>query len=504
MTRPSHHALLLALGLACTTVHVAASAAGSRDEAQEQAIRQDDSFQQELIAAAEQVISGDSLGAAIAYERLLADPRLETLEPALRSEVWARAAIAAGLQGDDTLADDRLRRALEINPDYADARVMLANRQLSLNQLDAAADNMIRAIGDGEDAPTLEEDQVWFISMHLRKDPARRQTLLQALFDHNWKPDGVEPSWYWVDLAELQVASGQLDRVAATLERVDEPLPLIQLRSDKRFDRFIQRGDPRFDPVAAAQRYIDRMRVETMLSPGLNEAAVALANALLITGQAEDVVGMTQSLGEFAAQARSLPEPEEARPVGMMLNARARAFWQLGRNDEAIQTQELATRMASPGDDTEQKLRLASSYTGLHRPALARQTLRDMGELSVQGEGMTQVILLQAAQQLADDAAQQQARSALAAVRPQAPAYTMLGLVTDHRLDEAAAVLAERLADPLERGSALLELQQLRERPELPGDKDFHASWKQFKARADVIAAAEKVGRIERYALYSE
>lgn len=464
----------------------------------------DSAFNEAVQAASTQLAEGDSLGAAIAYERLLADSRLDTLEPALRSEVWARAAIAAGLQNDNPLAGQRVQKALDIKPDYADARLLLAGHQISLNQLDAAADNMIRGIRDSKDMPPLAEDQVWYISMHLRTDPARRQALLQALFDQHWKPDGIEPSWYWVDLAELQVESAQSDRVAATLERVDEPLPLIQLRSDRRFDRFIQRADARFDPVAAAQRHIDRMRVETMLSPGLNEAAVALANALLVTGQAEDVVGMTQSLGEFAAQARSLPEADEARPVGMMLNARARAFWQLGRNDDAIQAQELATRMASPGDDTEQKLHLASSYTGLHRPALARQTLRDMGGLSVQGEGMTQVILLQAAQQLADAAAQQRARDALAAVRAQAPAYTMLGLVTDHRLDEAVAVLTERLADPQERGSALLELQHLRERPELPGDRDFLASWKQFKARADVIAAAEKVGRIDRYPLYSE
>jgi len=464
----------------------------------------DPAFNEAVQAASDQVARGDSLGAAIAYERLLADPRLETLEPEPRSEVWARAAIAAGLQGDDTLADDRLRRALEINPDYADARVMLANRQLSLNQLDAAADNMIRAIGDGKDAPTLEEDQVWFISMHLRKDPARRQALLQALFDHHWKPHGVEPSWYWVDLAELQVASGQLDRVAATLERVDEPLPLIQLRSDKRFDRFIQRGDRRFDPLAAAQRHIDRLRVETMLSPGLNEAAVTLANALLVSGQADEVVGMTRSLGEFAAQAQSLPEPEEARLVGMMLNARARAFWQLGSSDDAIQTQQLAVRMAAPDNDVEQRLRLASGYTALHRPALARQTLKDIGELSVHGEGLSQLVQLHAAQQLADAAAQQRARDALGALRAEGPGYTMLGLVTDHRLDEAAAVLAERLADPQERGTALLELQQLRERPEQPGDKDFLASWKQFKARADVIAATEKVGHLDGYPLYAQ
>ncbi len=490
MTRCRRNALALMLSL-CLLPAIAAADV-------------DPAFNEALQAASDQVAQGDSLGAAIAYERLLADPRLETLEPEPRSEVWTHAAIAAGVQGDEALAERRVQKALDIRPDYAEARLLLAGHQTSNGQLDAAADNMIRGIRDSKDTPALAEHQVWYISMHLRKDPARRQALLQGLFDQHWKPDGIEPIWYWVDLAELQVESPQSDRVAATLERVDAPLPLIQLRSDKRFDRFIQRGDARFDPVAAAQRYIDQMRVETMLSPGLNEAAVALANALLITGQAEDVVGMTQSLGEFAAQARSLPEAEEARPVGMMLNARARAFWQLGRNDEAIQTQELATRMASPGDDTEQKLRLASSYTGLHRPALARQTLRDMGELSVQGEGMTQVILLQAAQQLADTDAQQQARNALAAVRAQAPAYTMLGLVTDHRLDEAAAVLAERLADPLERGSALLELQQLRERPELPGDKDFHASWKQFKARADVIAAAEKVGRIESYALYSD
>lgn len=464
----------------------------------------DPAFSNALQTAAEQLAEGDSLGANILYERLLADPRLDTLTTDARSEVWAHAAVAAGVQNDGTLAEQRVKRALEIKPDYAYARLLLAGHQLSFNQLDAAADNMIRGIRDSEDMPELPEEDVWHISNHLRTDPARRLALLQGLFDHQWKPNGMEPTWQWLNLAVLQVEAGQGERVAATLERVDEPVPLVQLRGDKRFDPYIKRDDPRFDPVASAQRHIDRLRVETMLSPGLNDAAVALADALLVSGQPEETLGMTETLGRIASTAATLPEGDEARTVGTMLNARSRAFWQLGRSDEAIQTQELATRMAAADDDAEQKLRLAVGYLALHRPALARQAVKDLGGMTGHGEAIVQLIQLHAALQLNDAKALQQAHDGLAAVRKAAPTYTMMGLVADNRLDDAAALLAERLADPEERGLALLEVQDLRHWPLLPAEEEFFARWTRFTARADVLAAVNKVGRIERYPLFAE
>jgi hypothetical protein len=65
-------------------------------------------------------------------------------------------------------------------------------------------------------------------------------------------------------------------------------------------------------------------------------------------------------------------------------------------------------------------------------------------------------------------------------------------------------VLATRLADPLERGDALLELQELSISPLLPGELETHARWEQFVQRADVKAAVRRVGRMDSYALYNE
>lgn len=503
MSRCSGNALALMLSL-CLVPAVAGAAPSGSVDATVVASEVDPTLEEALQAAAAQLGQGDTLGAAIAYERLLADPRLDTLSPERLGEVWTDAAVSAGMQNDEALAEQRIRKALTFNPRLAHARLLLAAHQLRHDQLDAAADNMIQGIADSPDMPGVDADTVWYLSSHLRDAPAKRLALLQGLFDHGWKADGMEPTWQWADLATLQVDAGQRDKVAATLERVDEPLQLIQLRSDKRFDPFLRRDDPRFDPVAAAQRHIDRLRVDTLLTPGLNEKTVALANTLVMAGQPEEVVAYTNALNEVAEKAASAPGAQQARLVTNMLGVRARAQWQLGRTDDAIQTQALAVRMAATDDPAEAQLRLAAGYISLHRPALARQSIKGLEELTANGQGIVHLIELNAALQLNDEAAAQRARDGLAALRKQMPSYLMQGFITENRLDDAAVLLTERLADPTERGLALLELQDLRVWPEQPADKAFYANWAKFKARRDVNSATRKVGRIERYPLFAE
>jgi hypothetical protein len=497
-------ALIVLLSL-CAAPIAGADAAGhgSVDVAQEAAVASA-GYQDALDAATEQWHLGDTSGALIAFERLLADPRLSTLDTVRRSDTWLSAAIVAGQQNQQALAEERLRTALSINPRNALARLTLAGNQLVDKQVDAAADNVILALDNSEGAAELDKDMVWHLDRSLTDSPARRRALLQALFDHGWKSDGIEPASLWVALATLQLEAGQQDKVAATLERVDEPLPLVKLRSDRRFDRYVQRGGSRFDPEASAQRHIDRLRVETMLSPGINDVAVQLSYALLVAGQPQEVIGMTQTLADVATKSTTQPSEEQARSVGWMLDVRSRAQRQLGQSDAAVDTQMLAVRMAEPSGLSDQQFGLANLYISLHRPALARQTVKDLADLNAYGEGARQLIELVAALQLKDAAAAQRARDALFARRDDATAHYMASLVADGRLDAAAALLTTRLADPLERGDALLELQELRMAPLLPGELETHARWEQFVQRADVKAAVRRVGRMDSYALYNE
>jgi hypothetical protein len=76
-------------------------------------------------------------------------------------------------------------------------------------------------------------------------------------------------------------------------------------------------------------------------------------------------------------------------------------------------------------------------------------------------------------------------------------------LLEEGDLDGAAAVLIEQLRSPLERSDALASLQDMRVYPSLPAERVADERWRELKQRADVRAAINRVGRIERYPLYS-
>ncbi|WP_421569047.1 hypothetical protein [Stenotrophomonas sp. PD6] len=496
--------LVLLLSLCGAPVAGATAAvSGASVDATDAAPAANTAFLAEVRAALQQANNGDSLGAAIVLDRLLADPRMATLDVAERSNVWASAAMVSGAQKQGDIALQRLQQAVAIDPHNAYARLRLGLTQMVDEQIDAAADNVILALADTDGEPDMPAEIVWQLDMLLKHQPARRLGVLQGLFDHDWKIDGIEPVEVWVNLAILQVEAGQHDKVAATLERIDSPAPLMRLRADKRFDRYLRRDDPRYDPVAASRRHIDRLRVEAMLSPGVNETAVELSDALMVAGDLQDVVGMTTRLAEASREAGSAP-PELARHVAWMLDTRSRAFRRLGKTDEAVDTQLLAVRMAEPeGDTVSHRLNLAGLYAALHRPLMAREMMKGLDDLSTYGQSSRALIDLQIALQLNDAAAATRAREQLFASRNDTPGHYRDGLLLENRMDDAAAGMIAQLADPMDRSTALLELQDTREAPPLPEEVLLTARWKQLKQRPDVQAAVRRVGRIESYPLFS-
>ncbi|HDS0924532.1 TPA: hypothetical protein QDZ10_003023 [Stenotrophomonas maltophilia] len=505
MTRRTGTALALLLSLCAPVATATAAASGATVDANSTAPTATAAYLAEFGAALQQADRGDSLGASIVIDRLLVDPRLADIGIENRSHAWAAAAMVASTQKQSAVALQRMQQALAINPLNASARLQLAWLQMvEQQQPEAAADSVLRAIADGDGAPDMSPEMVWQLDTQLKQQPAKRLALLQGLFESGWKIEGIEPAELWVVLATLQAEAGQGDKVAATLERIDAPIPLIRLRADKRFDTYLRRDDPRHDPVAAARRHIDRQRVDTMLAPGLNEAAVELSGALMVAGELQEVVGMTEKLAVAAAEATAAPA-SKGRYVAWMLDIRSRALRRLGKPEEAVAAQQLALRMTDPqGDTVSQNLNLASLYVALGRPQLARDVMQDVGSsISEYGASTQALIELRAALQLKDAAAAQRARDRLLANRALTPHHYREGLLVDHRMDEAAASLLEQLADPMERGTALFDLQDVRRAPTLPADAQLQASWDELKQRADVQAAVNRVGRIDSYPLFA-
>lgn len=504
MTCRTGTTLVLLLSLCGVPVAGAATAAsGATVDTTGEAPTVNAAFLAEVGAALQQAEGGDSLGAAITLDRLLDDPRMAMLDVDERSDVWASAAMVAGAQKQNDIALQRLQRALVINPHNAYARLRLAWTQMVETQPTAAADNVILALADTRAEPDMSAEMVWQLDMDLKHLPAKRLAVLQGLFEHHWKSDGIEPVELWSILAILQVEAGQGDKVAATLARIDAPIPLVRLRADKRFDRYLRRDDPRYDPAAAVRRQIDRLRVDTLLSPGVNETAVELSSALMVAGELQEVVGMTTPLADAAAAGREAP-PEMARHIAWMLDTRSGAYRRLGKADEAVAAQLLALRMTDPeGDTVSHKLNLAHLYAALHRPSMAREAMRDLRDLSTYGRSTQAVIELQIALQLNDAPAAARAREQLFASRADTPGHYRQALLLENRMDEAAASLIAQLADPMDRSNALLDLQDMRDATPLPEEVLLTARWKQLTQRADVQAAVRRVGRIESYPLFT-
>jgi hypothetical protein len=76
-------------------------------------------------------------------------------------------------------------------------------------------------------------------------------------------------------------------------------------------------------------------------------------------------------------------------------------------------------------------------------------------------------------------------------------------LVRANRLDEAAALLIERLRDPTLRGEALDDLQDYANPPQQAQRAVWNARWLEIRNRPDVRHAIDAVGRIEKFRIPS-
>lgn len=502
MPGPYRYSIALAIALALTatastpvTANSQATAAGPQAQALQEALAQ----------ASRQGEQGDTLGALIAFERLLADPALPQLPEADRTEAYVVAGWIALQSRQPLAARSYLAHARALAPDEARALYLLG-------VLESEAGNNVEGLRlvtrslqqSGQFMPEISFAMAGTQRQLLRGHDTEYRDFLQALFDRHWRPEGIEPTDFWRHLALLQIQSGQTDRVAATLERIDSPMSILALRADKRFDPFIDRNSPRFDPVLAAQRHLDALRVDALLAPEKVTSLVHISHAQLMLGQFDEVIAQTEPMASALADANLPSDTDGTGDFAWLLNNRALAQRGRGDNDAALATMRAAAQFReNEGDNVSQWLNLAGWQAALLQPRQALETLAQTGDnLSPYGQAVQQWVRFAAYSQLGDRAQADTARAWLKAHADNAESYVMETLLQDNALDQAAADLIGRLRSTDTRNEALMSMQRLRALPSLPGDVERDRRWWQVVARADVQAALQEVGRSEQHALF--
>ncbi|WP_447944555.1 hypothetical protein [Stenotrophomonas indicatrix] len=458
-------------------------------------------YAQQWDTAIEQSRSGNTLAALIAMERLMDSPLLADFDAERRGRAAQFAGWTAAMQKQPVLARRYLQQALLALPGDASILTTLVSLDLNDDQPAAALEHLTQALARADSPLAIDHHTVSYLQYHLREQPAQRMALLQALFDNGWKIAGTEPTGLWLDLATLQADNGRGDAIPATLARIDTPAELIRLRSDKRFDRYVDRHDARFDPVKAAQAHLDTLRVSGLLDGDLDARLVDFSSTLLMLDRNEEVLALTDDLAEAVAQGQA-PSAAKAEWLAWLLNSRVAALRRLGRTDEVLETAKLAARIGTLGPDgLEHQMNVAFVLSSLGKTQEAGAAMATLSDLSGYGQAAQAVIQFAAARQRGDAAAAAAARAVIVDQRQDARLFHREMLLEEGDLDGAAAVLIEQLRSPLERSDALASLQDMRVYPSLPGDVRIDAAWRELKQRADVQAEVSRVGRIERYDL---
>ncbi|WP_146907082.1 hypothetical protein [Arenimonas daejeonensis] len=282
---------------------------------------------------------GDAAAAAASFDTILADPRLATQPDNWQRDVLAGAGTAA-LQldrNDVALRHFRAATASPANTAYDWQHLVL------LEYLDDRLEPAAQALHTlatrwPETARDTNKVLVGQLIYRLSASTAISGEMIEAMLQAGWTPDVGGESSVAYRLALAQVIAGRRDAARRTLEAVDDPDSLLMVRADLRFDGLYEVSDLRWDVGAAARRRVSDLRAEAILAPEQLEPVSALANAMLVVGDHEDLIAMVDEVKATLAQATAGKPPyrDAGEHLPWLLNTRSIALLRLGRFDEAL------------------------------------------------------------------------------------------------------------------------------------------------------------------------
>jgi tetratricopeptide (TPR) repeat protein len=449
------------------------------------------------IQAAEQSEAATA-SAAVASLSALIDDALFTMlsKPQQRMLVSAKG-LATWRGGDPEGARDLFTRATAIDGNEPDDWYRLAILEHELGDRARSARYMTSLINRWPELvnnldPRLLGDYVY----RGEAGATWRTALMQALFDADWddRHNGVDDVWR--ELALAQVENGSLPAAANAIMRITDPLTTVKVRSDKRFDALIAGVDALPSARDVAERRVEVLRRLVAESPKRIDLASTFGTALLVAGRHEEALAAADAL--LAAIAAEDPSSfEKLDEKVWIMNNRAIALRRLGRQDEAAAQFERASHVDELGSpNVSQVLNLAAYYCDLGRPKEALRTIERVGNASGYGRMVQSGIQHCAALQTGNRQAAREAMNYMTAHRSDSSTMIIEALLREGRIDEAAATLIGQLEDPKGRDEALNFLQDFRKGPELVGTRTLNANRRALLTRADIKAAAERVGHL--------
>lgn len=301
--------------------------------------------------------------------------------------------------------------------------------------------------------------------------------------------------------ARLLLERGRVDEARERLATVTDIESLVQMRIERLFDPL--REDPAFaarlDLKAAVERDIQRSSATMNANPALMEAVHLHVSKLFVAQRLDAALALADSaLARHAADPKSYEDADEYRR--WLLNSRGYVLYGLGRSGEGGVALREAAGLTEHGEpNVSNIINYAIYVVDEGRAADAMELLPQIGEASPYGQSWIEAVRTCAGAQLGDDRERTQGLEYLKAHESDNPAALSRGLLCSNDLDGAAALMIRRLQDSDTRGDALLALQGRTEsaRDGRTYRKLLLERFAAVRARADVRAAAEAVGRIE-------
>ena len=340
---------------------------------------------------------------------------------------------------------------------------------------------------------------------HLPGGAAPLHDLLDALYTAKWTfPENVQPSHMWRDLAALEIDRQQFARAKEVVSRITAPHVVIGMRIDRRFDRLRGSVPKYFDVDAASKNELAMLRATVQRSPRSMMAVIQLTYSQLGAGLYEEALATSNEVLRKIEAAPRTPPYDDMDKVNWIYDNRARALAGLQRwSDAEKEIRAAADRKENGGRNTSNVINLAWFYAEAGRSDEALATLVDVGDMSNFGMMQMHGVRYAAALQKNDTEIANESLAYLVEHRNDALETWQWTLVRANRLDEAAALLIQRLRDPVLRGDALYDLQDYGNPPPQAQRAIWNERWRRIRDRPDVRRAIDAVGRIEKFRIPS-
>lgn len=443
---------------------------------------------------------GKTLAAATGFSALSVEARALFLN-ALASCAWR--------QSDGPGAVAAIRAADALGADWSDFMGVQTGVRF---EDDALALNSFRDLQPGA-LRQLPLRIIWGVlraASDVDPSGARALNVHEALSLANYKPeDGITDSGLRMAHARLLLRFNLVDAARERLRTISTPGLLMEIRITRLFDPL--RTDPAFearlDLAAAAESDIVRERAEAAAAPRRLGETLDYVRALRMLGrEAEALEALNAVLAPAQGPDGASLFDDHRDQLNWAINEKAYILYGMHRAEEARETFRQAIAALERGSpNVSQTINFASRLQAEGRPREALDVLATLRDASSYGDMWAAAVRACAAEQLGDAALRTEALAFLAEHENDNPAARTNALLCVNDVDGAAALYIRRLSDEQHQASALkaLQIYTIVGERDLAREPELRARLNQVRARADVRAAVDAVGRIEEIPLHS-